>query len=493
MSYPEAVRYLDSFINYEKKSGYPYKESFKLERIKGFLRLIGDPQNSLKCIHVAGTKGKGSVCAFCAYILKEAGYKVGLYTSPHLSEVKERIRVLEPRVTKSVRKPPRRGQGQCASLTEGDKVSAQASPKGTRSQRNEDFEGMISRQELESLVTRLEPEIEEYNNNSEYGPLSFFEVYTALAFIYFKEKKVDFAVLETGLGGRLDATNVVEPLVCAITPISFDHTEKLGNTLREIAGEKAGIIKKSHQVTKSPSHHSIVVSAPQEDEAMKVICDRCQKQDTTLYTIGKDINFERISFNNHSQDFNIRGVLGEHRNLKIRLLGEHQLVNAVLAVSLVDILIKFYQIKVKSGDIKRGFYNTIWPGRCEIISKNPLTVLDGAQNVASSRALKETIREAFRYRKLILILGISKDKDIKGICQEVYDLADEVVLTKSNNPRAAEPQNLSGYFNGKPVYTTHNVKEAQARAIRLAEKKDLVLITGSLFVVGEARELFSRI
>jgi len=469
MSYPEAVRYLDSFINYEKKSGYPYKESFKLERIRGFLRLIGDPQNSLKCIHVAGTKGKGSVCAFCAYILKEAGYKVGLYTSPHLSEVRERIRILNPGVTKSPRH------------------------QVTTSQRNGDFEGMISRQDLESLVTRLEPEIEEYNNNSEYGPLSFFEVYTALAFIYFKEKKVDFAVLETGLGGRLDATNVVEPLVCAITPISFDHTEKLGNTLREIAGEKAGIIKKSHRVTKSPSHHSIVVSAPQEDEAMKVICGRCQKQDTTLYTIGKDINFERISFNNHSQDFNIRGVLGEHRNLKIRLLGEHQLGNAVLAVSLVDILIKLYQIKVKSGDIKRGFYNTIWPGRCEIISKNPLTVLDGAQNVASSRALKETIRETFRYRRLILILGISKDKDIKGICQEVYDLADEVVLTKSNNPRAAEPQNLSGYFNGKPVYTTHNVKEAQARAVRLAEKKDLVLITGSLFVVGEARELFSRI
>ena len=465
MSYLDAVRYLDSFINYEKKPAYPYKESFKLERIKEFLKVIDSPQDSLRCIHVAGTKGKGSVCAFCAYILKEAGYKVGLYTSPHLSDVRERIRILNPSVSMS--------------------------------QRNEDFEGMISPEELESLVERLKPAIEEYNRNSKYGPLSFFEVYTALAFTCFKEKRVDFAVLETGLGGRLDATNVVDPLVCAITPISFDHTQKLGNTLREIAAEKAGIIK-SHQ---SPvtSHQPIVITAPQEDEVIKVIRNKCQQQNAILYEVGKDINFEQISFNNYSQDFNIGGALGEHRNLKIRLLGKHQLINAAVSVGIIDGL-RFYNLNIDIDAIRTGLYHTIWPGRCEIIAKEPLIVLDGAQNIASTRALKETIRENFsaaggsasggRYKRLILILGISKDKDIKGICRELYDLADEIVLTKANNPRATEPQNLAEYFNAKQVYITNNVKEAKEYACRIAHKKDLILITGSLFVVGEARDLF---
>ena len=221
MTYPETTRYLESFINYEKIPAYPYKESLKLERIKNFLAAIDNPQNALKCIHIAGTKGKGSTCAFVAYILRAAGYKVGLYTSPHLSDFRERIRIL----------------------------SYQSS--AFSSQPVVDFEGMISKNELTGLVEKLKPEIEKYNKNSKYGPLSFFEVYTTLAFIYFKEKKVDFAVLETGLGGRLDATNVVEPLVAAITPISYEHTQKLGVTLREIAAEKAGIIKR-HQDTKTP-------------------------------------------------------------------------------------------------------------------------------------------------------------------------------------------------------------------------------------------------
>ncbi|MBI4972783.1 MAG: bifunctional folylpolyglutamate synthase/dihydrofolate synthase, partial [Candidatus Omnitrophica bacterium] len=225
MTYPETIKYLESFINYEKIPAFPYKESLKLERISGFLTALNNPQDDLKSIHTAGTKGKGSTCAFLTYILRQAGYKVGLYTSPHLSDFRERIRILRPNTKHQI---PRT-----------------------------EFEGMISQNELTALTERLKPTIENYNRNSKYGPLSFFEVYTALAFIYFKEKKVDFAVLETGLGGRLDATNVVEPLVCASTPISLEHTQKLGNTLREIAAEKAGIIK-GHQV--------IVISAPQKKE-----------------------------------------------------------------------------------------------------------------------------------------------------------------------------------------------------------------------------------
>ncbi|MDP2940706.1 MAG: Mur ligase family protein, partial [Candidatus Omnitrophota bacterium] len=282
MTYPEAIQYLESFINYERLPAYPYKEYLKLERVQGFLEAIGDPQDSLKCIHVAGSKGKGSTCAYITYILREAGFKTGLYTSPHLSDFRERIRILSHKVTRS---------------------------QGHKSQK--DFEGMITKRELAGLVRRFKPAIEKYNKNSPYGPLSFFEVYTALAFIYFQEQKVDFAVLETGLGGRLDATNVARALVAVITPISYEHTDKLGNTLRKIATEKAGIIKsvigypclplpagqagagRGYSVIgREPSTENrapIVISAPQEREAREAISDKCKRVGARLFEVGKDI------------------------------------------------------------------------------------------------------------------------------------------------------------------------------------------------------------
>jgi dihydrofolate synthase/folylpolyglutamate synthase len=449
MTYPETIQYLESFINYEKIPAYPYKESLKLERIKNFLVTIDNPQDSLSCIHIAGTKGKGSTCAFISYILRQAGYKVGLYTSPHLSDFRERTRTLIP-------------------TTNNHGPSA-------------DFEGMISCAELTDLTQRLKPAIEKYNESSLYGPLSFFEVYTALALIYFKEKRVDFAVLETGLGGRLDATNVVDPLVCAITSISYEHTQKLGNTLTEIATEKAGIIKPKDENRKVKN--LIVISAPQEKEVIAVIKNRCKKAKAILYELG-----EKITYQKTNAEFSVKGIFGKYTDLKIRPLGEHQLINAVVAVGVIETL-RFYGVNIGINSIRAGLYNTIWPGRCEVISKNPLIVLDGAQNVASSLALKETIKGNFRYKKLILVLGISKDKDIKGICNELYDLADEVVLTKANNPRATEPEVLAKYFSGKAVHITRNVKEAVDLANQKANLDDLILVTGSLFVVGEARDV----
>jgi len=430
MTYPEALKYLESFINYEKIPAYPYKESLKLERVRDFLDTIDNPQDSLRCIHIAGTKGKGSTCAFIAYILRQAGYKVGLYTSPHLSDFRERIRVLHPR-TKEL--------------------------KNLRT----DFEGMISEKELSDFVDRLKPAIEKYNNDSKYGPLSFFEVYTAVAFAYFKEKKVDLAVLETGLGGRLDATNVVRALVCAITPISYEHTQKLGSTLAEIAAEKCGIIK-------IPG--SIVISAPQEKEAMEVIRNRCERIGAKLFEVGKDI---------------------EYHKLKSNLIGEHQLINAAVAVGAIEAL-SSYGVKVSIDEIKNGLRNTVWPGRCEVVSKDPLIILDGAQNIASAQVLKKAIKENFKYKKLILVLGISKDKDILGICREVDELADEVILTRADNPRATEPKVLAGYFKGKPAHITKDIKEAKIMAQRIAKKGDLILVTGSLFVVGEFRDEVTR-
>jgi len=475
MTYPETIRYLESFINYEKIPAYPYKESLKLERIKDFLTMINNPQDSLKCIHVAGTKGKGSTCAFLTYILREAGHRVGLYTSPHLSDFRERIRVLGAR---------REGR------------------QGAR----REFEGMISKDELMELVVRLKPTIDEYNKHSKYGPLSFFEVYTSLAFIYFKEKKVDFAVLETGLGGRLDATNVVKPLVCAITPISYEHTQKLGNTLREIATEKAGIIKV--QGSRFKVQGSIVITAPQEEEVRKVIRNKCKQVGAKLYEVGRD-----VSYRVHGSGFMVQGLAGRYTDLRIRLLGKHQLINATVAAGVIEAL-RNYNINVNVDSIRAGLYNTVWPGRCEVVSKNPLVVLDGAQNVASAKVLKETIKENFsaesavggeggKYKKLILVLGISSDKDIKGICQELCPLADEIILTQASNPRAACVDDIEKIIRAQgtclpagrtghraQVIKSKNVKEAKERALHIAKKEDLILVTGSLFVVGEAREFF---
>lgn len=442
MTYPESIQYLKSFINYENISAYPYKESLKLERIKGFLELIDNPQDALKCIHIAGTKGKGSTCAFISYILREAGYKVGLYTSPHLSDFRERVRILRP----------------------------DHRPKTT----DHEFQGMILQRELTYLVTRLKPAIEKYNKESKHGLLSFFEVYTALAFTYFKEQKVDFAVLETGLGGRLDATNVTDPLVCAITSISYEHTEKLGNTLKKIAMEKAGIIK---------SKNLIVITAPQEKGVLKVIRKKCQENQAKLYEVGKDILYRKSK----NQKLEIKSLFGEYKDLKIRLIGEHQLINAAVAIGIIDAL-RFLKINIDKSSLRKGLYHTVWPGRCEVIAKKPWVVLDGAQNIASVCALKKAIRDNFPYQKLILVLGISSDKDIRGVCSQFSDLADKVILTRANNPRAAKPQILKKYFPHKAPEITDNVNQAKTIARYMAKKKDLILVTGSLFVVGEFRD-----
>lgn len=458
MTYPETVQYLESFINYEKIPSYPYKESLKLGRIKDFLAIINNPQDNLRCIHIAGTKGKGSTCAFLTYILRKAGYNVGLYTSPHLSDFRERIRILWHRLPNA----------------SGNRCPIEFAP-GARLNLHlvqDEFEGMISQKELTSLVERLKPTIEEYSQNSKYGSLSFFEVYTALALVYFQEKKVDFAVLETGLGGRLDATNVVNPLAVAITPISYEHTQKLGNTLKEITTEKVGIIK---------TQNSIVINAPQQKEVREVIRNRCKEVGAKLYEVGKDITYRKTA-----DGFSIKGILGEYPDLKIKLLGEHQIINASVAVGVIDAL-RSYNINVDIASVRRGLYNTIWPGRCEVVSQNPWIVLDGAQNVASASAIKETIKENFQYKRLILVLGISKDKDIKGICQQFYDLADELVLTQANNPRATAPKTLAQHFNGKVLHITDSVKQAKNLSRNIANKEDLILVTGSLFVVGEFR------
>lgn len=459
MTYPQVKRYLDSLANYEKDINYSYQKTLTLKRIRDFLALIGNPQQGLRIIHIAGTKGKGSTCALVAYILREANFSVGLYTSPHLNDFRERIRILRP-------------------------LAGKSKPRGR------DFEGKISRGALTGLVNALAPVITKYNRRAKYGRLSFFEVYTALAFLYFKRQGVNFVVLETGLGGRLDATNVADSLICGITPLSFEHVQKLGNTLVKIAAEKAAIIKRQG---------GIVISASQAPEARRMILARCEKFQARLYEVGRQIKYSKIK-----NSFTIKGLNRDYKNLRLNLRGEHQIANAALAVGLVESL-SWRGFNVPLLAIRRGLKHVVWPGRCEVIHKRPLIVLDGAQNLASARVLKKAIRENFsafgarladrqesvmarRYRKLILVLGISSDKDIAGICKCLGSLADEVILTRADTVRAAPVEKLAGYFKRK-LHLTSSVKEAKLLAGQIAQKEDLILVTGSLFVVGEFRNV----
>ncbi len=439
MTYKEAQNYLNSFINFENKNIYAYNASFKLERMQEFLKAIGSPQEDLNCIHVAGSKGKGSACAFMAYILRAAGFKTGLYTSPHLWDFRERIRILRQK-------------------TEDRRQKA-------------DFEGMISRKELVALVEKLKPVIDKFSQESEYGPLSFFEVYTAIAFQYFKEEKVDLVVLETGLGGRLDATNTVNALVSCITPISLEHTQILGKTIAKIAGEKAGIIKNSRQ---------LIVVSKQEKEALQVIRARCRKIRAELFEYGKDFSF---------QNSDIFGILRGYKNLKINLMGRHQLINAATAVAGVEAL-HFFGINIPAKAIKRGLRETRWPARFEIIKPKPQIILDGAHSPASACELRKTWKAKFNSHKPILVFGIAQDKDFAGVVRELSPISDEIILTKADNPRATEPQELKKFFPAKKnLMITEDSQEAMRLALQIARDNQPILVTGSLFVVAEVRKL----
>ena len=431
MTYPEALQYLESFINYEKIDTYNYRSSLKLDRMERFSDLLGSPQKYTRAIHIAGTKGKGSVAAFTHSILMSAGFKAGLYTSPHLIDFRERIRI--------------------------------------------DNE-LISEEDLASILDRIRDTVE--GSMKDDRP-SFFEVYTALAYIYFKEKGCDFAVYETGLGGRLDATNVIEPLACAITPLSYEHTDKLGNTLEEIAREKCGIIKPG----------SICVSAPQGKEALKIIERVCRDSPARLILVGRDILVDEVHSAEDEEVFNVLGILGEYPLLKTRLIGSHQMVNAATAIGLIEGLM-LRGITISSGAVREGIKGTRWQGRLEIVNRNPYIVLDGAQNRASAESLASAVKKIFKYRRLILVLGVSMDKDIKGILATLVPISDSIILTKSKvASRSMAPEKIKEAAENMRVpqfLITYNVEDALKKALAGADKDDLILVTGSLFVVGDA-------
>jgi len=429
--YQAALDYVLSFADYERASRSAIV--FDLSRIEELLKRRGNPHQAARAVHIAGTKGKGSASAMVAAVLTASGYKTGLYTSPHLHTLRERIQV-------------------------------DSQP--------------IAEEEFARVVEELKPEIEAINNSGLLGELTTFEILTAIAFVYFEEKKVDFQVLEVGLGGRLDATNVVKPDVGIITSISFDHTEVLGNTLAQIAAEKAGIIK-----PESP-----VVCAPQAPEALEVIEKICQERKARLIRVGREVTWQRNTFSFLGQSFQLKGIRGDY-NLTIPLLGEHQLENAAVAVAALEVLANL-GMEVSPESIAKGLSQVYWPGRLQILQHEPLFVVDGAHNADSARRLREALKQYFDFDGVILIIGTSEDKDIAGMVTELSPFPSTVIVTRSRHPRAAEISKLVAEFSkwGITPLVKEKVTSAVELALARAKPRELICATGSLFIVAEVIE-----
>ena len=429
--YQEALEYILSFADYERASRSAVV--FDTQRVTELLRRLGDPQETAQSIHIAGTKGKGSTSAMVASALTVAGYKTGLYTSPHLLTMRERIRI----------------DGQ-----------------------------MITEDEIADLVAQLRPEVEAVNRDGTWGELTTFEVLTTLAFTHFHKHMVDCQVLEVGLGGRLDATNVTDSEVCAITSISYDHTETLGDTLTQIATEKAGIIKPG----------AVVISAPQFPEAATVIEDVCIDRKAKLRQVGRDITWERDALGPTEQSFLVHSPKTEYK-LAIPLLGQHQLENATVAVGMLEALGE-KGLSIPPQSIATGLKQVKWEGRLQVLRTEPLFIIDGAHNTHSAQRLTDAIREYFAFERAIFIVGTSRDKDSAGIVEVLASFADAIIVTQSCHPRATPPASLVNAFQAYATspHSTDNTKDAIELALAMASPRDLICATGSLFIVAEMLE-----
>lgn len=418
MTYQKSIAYLYGLQKFGIKFG--------LTKISRLLASLDNPHKNLPCIHIAGTNGKGSTAAFLAYIVSKEGYKVGLYTSPHITRFRERIKI-----------------------------------------NNHE----ISKKDATRLTTLLR------NKTKRIDSITYFEFVTAMALLYFAERGVDLCILEVGMGGRLDATNVVTPLISIVTNISKEHENYLGNTLLEIANEKAGIIKKQ----------SVMITGATQYKVLALFKERCRTLYTRYYQLGKDFSLKKTGHN----FFNYHGLKYNLKNLQIGLLGDYQLKNAAIALAAVEILRdKGYPIKNKA--IYQGLGDVYWPGRLEVVKNSPLVVLDGAHNPVAMKNLKKALLKIFNFKKLILILGIMEDKNIKGIIKEIVPYAHKVILCKPNMDRAASTQTLASLIQDWKVRycQIEDVKEATIYALSIAHPRDLICVTGSLFSVGEARGIF---
>ncbi len=433
MTYREAIEYLHSLTDYEKRRLERYSpETLDLSRVERLLDMVGNPHRLYPSVHVAGTKGKGSTSAMMESVLRAAGYRTGFYTSPHLHTFRERIRI------------------------------------GTN---------LISREEVVSLVEEFRPLI------ARIPGITTFEAITAIAFTSFARQKIDVLVAEVGLGGRLDATNVIRPEVAVITSLSLDHTYLLGNTLPEIAAEKAGIIKGGIPV----------VTAPQRPEALAVIEETARTLQAPLTVVGRDWVWEPGPFDLKGQFFAVRRVGDGRDDLAgeywIPLLGRHQLENGTTALAALQILLE-RGFRLSRAAAQEGLRTVEWPGRLEILSTDPLVVADCAHNPYSTEVLREALREYFPGHRWVLIFGASADKDIPGMLRALLPITGYLIVTRSDHPRSATPVELADIAAsvGGGAEIAVNIRRAFQRALTLLKPDTGILVTGSIFLVAEARE-----
>jgi len=417
ISYGEAIQYLYSLQKYGIKFG--------LNKTSNLLKAFGNPHQGQKYIHIAGSNGKGSVAAMVESILIKSGMKVGFYSSPHLVRFTERFRI------------------------NGREIAPEK-------------------------ATPIIGELRDIINPNH--PPTFFEVTTAMALIYFAMEKTDISIMEVGMGGRLDATNVIRPVVSAITNISLEHQQFLGSRLIDIAGEKAGIIKRGVDL----------VTAATQPSVIRLFKSICGKRRAPFWRVGKDVRYRTMG-----KRLNYYGLKRRFMGLELGLKGRYQNRNATLALAVIEILER-KGFKISSHDITEGLKETTWPGRMHFVSREPIIVLDGAHNPNAIKVLAESIKREFTYRSLILVIGIMADKDIGKIIKRIVPIADYVIYTSPDYYRSASPESLmkEAFHLRKPGKLVPRIPDAIDTAKAMAKPDDMILVTGSLFTVGEALTYF---
>jgi dihydrofolate synthase/folylpolyglutamate synthase len=427
-TYRDALAYVYSLTDYERLGFAAYAPQFyNLKRVEQFLALLGNPERTYRAVHVAGTKGKGSTAAMIESVLRASGYRTGLYTSPHLHSYRERIQV------------------------NGD---------------------LIPEADVVRLTNALQGLAEQVTG------ITTFEVMTGMALAWFAEQSVEWAVLEVGLGGRLDATNVVTPEVSVITSISLDHTAVLGDTLAKIAAEKAGIVKPGIPV----------VSAPQDEESLAVIEAICSQRDAPLALVGKDWTWRIGQADLDGQSFAVHQGPQTSDELWIPLLGEHQLENATTAVATLSLL-RERGVTIPPTALADGLRMLHWPGRLEVLGKAPFVVADCAHNGESAQKLMAALERHFDFWRFIVVLGASADHVTPELLSALLRRADLAIATRARHPRAASPEWIQGRAAalGFPLAVCSPVPRALELALENAGAEDLVCCTGSVFVAAEAR------
>lgn len=424
MNYDEAMEFIENTGKFSINLG--------LQRVERLCKLMGNPEKKLKIIHIAGTNGKGSTTTFISSILMEQGYRVGIYTSPYIERFTERIRI-----------------------------------------NNEE----ISRNDIAGLVSELEPLIDKVVGEGLDHPTEF-EIITACALKYFEESKVDYVVLEVGLGGRFDATNVIDPLLSVITTISMDHVNILGDTLSKIAFEKAGIIKEGIPV----------VVYPQEKEAMDVILDVAKSRNSRICKV-EDLSYEIVSNTIDGVVYNTTGIM-EYKNIRLNMLGDYQVLNSLTALRSVEVL-RGLGVEIEDRAIYNGLEEARWPGRFEVLRRNPFIVLDGGHNEQGIDALVKSCKRYFDGKNINIVCGMLRDKNYRDMVGKLASMGSKFVTVEPNNPRAMTAGELKEVVEGfgREAAEAKNIREAVELGLKITSKDEVLVFCGSLYMIGEARTI----